>query len=129
MPTTLDILPQSSTDRLWCALGQHYWERSTQRGRKPLSCPDHRPEPNFHPMSVEARQVAMAQGREKATRQRVENAVARVRAFKAWLKRESAAYANITDDRSTWVAALSEIPLAMPNDYDYRLAREAEKAR
>lgn len=29
------------TVELWCEAGQHKWNRLSQRGRKPISCPDH----------------------------------------------------------------------------------------
>lgn len=33
----------NQTVTLWCALGQHEWERPRQRGKKPLNCPEHQP--------------------------------------------------------------------------------------
>ena len=29
---------------LWCEEGQHNWYRQSQRGRKPINCPDHVPD-------------------------------------------------------------------------------------
>jgi hypothetical protein len=41
---TTNALPKGMV-RLWCEDGEHHWNRPAQRGRKPSSCPDHRPEP------------------------------------------------------------------------------------
>lgn len=35
----------SKTVTLHCQAGNHSWERPAQRGRKPLNCPEHQPEP------------------------------------------------------------------------------------
>lgn len=32
-----------ATVTLWCETGAHHWERESQRGRKPLNCPEHIP--------------------------------------------------------------------------------------
>jgi hypothetical protein len=31
----------ATPQRLWCAAGEHVWERPPARGRKPTSCPEH----------------------------------------------------------------------------------------
>lgn len=30
---------------LYCQAGEHKWERPSQRGRRPINCPDHQPDP------------------------------------------------------------------------------------
>lgn len=34
-------IPQAAMVTLHCAIGDHDWQRPSQRGRKPLNCPDH----------------------------------------------------------------------------------------
>jgi hypothetical protein len=29
------------TTTLWCEAGKHHWERPSQRGRRPVNCPEH----------------------------------------------------------------------------------------
>lgn len=35
------MLTAMKTITLWCEVGQHEWERESQRGRRPTSCPEH----------------------------------------------------------------------------------------
>lgn len=34
----------TKTVTLWCTTGEHNWERPSQRGKRPLNCPDHAPQ-------------------------------------------------------------------------------------
>lgn len=68
---TLPNIPSGSTMvTLWCTLGNHNWERISQRGRRPFACPDCaykaalEAEDNKSPETDEQRSTRLASARE-----------------------------------------------------------------
>lgn len=41
MPTSSTT--EKKTQKLWCERGEHHWDRISVRGKRPKSCPDHKP--------------------------------------------------------------------------------------
>jgi hypothetical protein len=116
--------PVSKTQSLYCQSGKHEWQRPSQKGRKPLHCPNHLPAQGpADPQGVAAR---LAAGRERANRKKREASVERVLDFRRWL-REDRAY-TVACDRAELLEQTKPPRPAMfaelPSDYDYTVARE-----
>lgn len=105
------------TARIYCNAGQHWWERPSQRGRRPHSCPNHSAIPDIV-SSIHAQANAEERklgGPSIGTRldhelaERISSSrVRRVQAFKVWLRKGS---------------PCETIP-EIPSDYDYSVARQ-----
>lgn len=88
---SLEKLPtpaQRATVTLWCGLGKHNWERTSQRGRRPFGCPEctakHEAElaSNKSPETPDTRDARLVLAREKKAQ------IARERALRAGRERE-----------------------------------------
>lgn len=91
----------ATTEKLYCELGQHSWERERVRGVKPKSCPEHKPQPERGgaKLSKEERQARMQAGRAKANAARAVEGIERVRVYREFLKLDSAYWAAVKAHR------------------------------
>ena len=57
---------------LHCAIGDHDWERTSQRGKRPLNCPEHKPSLDEVVKKIGPTQIISGPAREQAIREIIE---------------------------------------------------------
>src|SRR5215207_6155699 len=83
----------TTTVTLYCEIGEHEWERPSQRGKRPKSCPEHKPQPEKQDgpkLSKEERQKRMLAGRKAAKAERDKDGIERVLVWREWLREDAA---------------------------------------
>lgn len=112
---------------LFCQAGKHEWQRASKRGRKPENCPEHaRQQITGKPRMTEAQRLkAMQAGRRKAQLERSKDAVARVRAFQAWLTKDAPLWSDFRRGKISRDEYLQRKPTVpkIPSDQDFEMAR------
>lgn len=70
VPGLKDLLQQDETETLHCIAGDHSWQRAKQRGKKPMSCPEHAVQ------GEKLRKVEKVQENKQIARERLETVIA-----------------------------------------------------
>lgn len=112
-------------ETLICEKGNHEFTRKRVRGRKPKFCPEHKPQQiNTGPrLSQEEKTERQQAGRRAKRLAESEGAVQRVTEFREWIK-GTAAHDRAVNLGAEYIPTKPPIPLAMPTDDDYKLARQ-----
>jgi hypothetical protein len=114
----------ADTDTLYCELGQHEWQREKKRGKKPKSCPQHKPQVARTTMPPEEAARRRQEGRARAKAERDKDGIRRVLDYKAYLRRDVPlfmAFNNGDIERSEYIARRGPMPV-IPNKADYDAA-------
>lgn len=117
-PTTHDVL--------WCTLGEHNWERKKVRGRKPTSCPDHKPQPVRGPLlSPEEAQERRMAGRRRAQAIKDAEGIVKVANYREWVRADRAYWdaveAKRNGDEEVIIPSKPLMP-ELPTKADYKAA-------
>jgi len=123
------------TVTLWCQAGKHEWERQSQRGRRPLNCPEHSVEADTTGASVEkikgnldALEKARAVKVQRAQEREAENIANRERIANEAREKVPVVQAQFDEARQAEQKAFTKWDKIKPGSLKYEAAQEAWEA-